>query len=524
VASCDPLAYEYRLAYEYQLTQHRLDLMSVLRADDLAATGKSLVIVALVNTDLYIRIFDASGRKVIDKGEQELRQELKDKEPPEQLEMLEVLKKRLTPFPDVTALSDADKQKFIREAARIVDYVLVATFGTRTEIGNPDNPDRALTIMRTRLAEPSWLTYNNSANWWDWINGGANRIVFRLPTVINNIRSPAMWLPNGVFLGDGSNSGADAVKQLHLAAPTPVETQASGEPLTYECGDIVWKSDPVPGGPLGQVCIERGTKTQLVGFQTKDAVAQGATTLTLNNVLLPFGGLFSPGQRIVIDGSVYEITGASLDPANPPEGQIEITPGTVTPISAGASVTFKRAEFAQFGRVEIIGSTIDPVNNYEARAGERVVVTTAGRTVRLPTTKLVGFQTKDPVMKGAITLPLNNVLLPFGGLFSPGQWVVIEGSVYTITGATLDPANPPEGQIQITPATVALIPAGASVTFPEPVDGDVVEVLNMSGGNATVDAGANKIYAAGSSTLTLGDDMKKTFTFIGGAVAAWKAS
>jgi hypothetical protein len=441
----EPLAYEYRLAYEYQLTWHSLNLMSVLRADELAAMGKSLVIIALVSTDLHIRIFDASGRKVIDTGEQELRQKLKDRKPPEQLDTLEVLKKRLTPFPDILALSDADKQQFIREATFIVDYILVATFGTRTVIGNPDDPNRALTIMRTRVKEPSWLTYNSSANWWDWLNGGENRIVFRLPTVTNNVRSPAMWLPNGVFLGDGSNSGADAVQQLHLAAPSPVETQASGEPLTYERGDVVWKSDPAPGGPLGHVCIEGGTRTNLVGFQTKDAVAQGATTLTLNKVLLPFGGLFSPGQRIVIDGSVYTITGASLDPANPPEGQIEITPGTVVPIPAGASVTFKRAEFAQFGRVEIIGSTIDPVNNYEAQAGERVVVTTAGRTVKLPT--------KNP-----------------------------------------------------------------------PLDGDVVEVLNMSGGNATVDAGANRIYAAGGSTLTLGDDMKKTFMFIGDAVAAWKAS
>jgi hypothetical protein len=112
--------------------------------------------------------------------------------------------------------------------------------------------------------------------------------------------------------------------------------------------------------------------------------------------------------------------------------------------SPGTQGTLNPAEFAQFGRVEVIGTTIDPADNYKARAGEHVVIRTAGTTVRLPAT---------------------------------------------------------------------------------PDDGDSVEVLNMSGGDATVKAGANTIYAAAAgSELPLGDNLNKTFTWIGGAVKKWKAS
>jgi phage tail-like protein len=49
-----------------------LRLMSVATTDELVGEGQSLVIVALVSTALHIRIFDASGEKVVDKAESEL--------------------------------------------------------------------------------------------------------------------------------------------------------------------------------------------------------------------------------------------------------------------------------------------------------------------------------------------------------------------------------------------------------------------------------------------------------------------
>jgi hypothetical protein len=52
--------------------KNNLRLMSVAAADGLVNEGRNLVIVALVGTDLHIRIFDASGEKVVDKAENEL--------------------------------------------------------------------------------------------------------------------------------------------------------------------------------------------------------------------------------------------------------------------------------------------------------------------------------------------------------------------------------------------------------------------------------------------------------------------
>src|SRR2546430_1727027 len=49
-----------------------LHLMCVAATKDLLDVGRNLVIVALVGAHLHIRIFDASGKKVVDKAESEL--------------------------------------------------------------------------------------------------------------------------------------------------------------------------------------------------------------------------------------------------------------------------------------------------------------------------------------------------------------------------------------------------------------------------------------------------------------------
>ena len=94
------------------LNGYDLRLMSVTAADDLVNEGRNLVIVALVGTDLHIRIFDASGEKVIDKAEAQLVSG----------ETLTALKKRLNPLPNESALSKEQKQKFIRDATSIADH------------------------------------------------------------------------------------------------------------------------------------------------------------------------------------------------------------------------------------------------------------------------------------------------------------------------------------------------------------------------------------------------------------------
>jgi hypothetical protein len=88
--------------------EYDLRLMSVAATKDLLDVGRNLIIVALVGADLHIRIFDASGIKVIDKTENELiidktLTDLKNK-------------KRLNPFHNESSLSKEEKQKIIRNA------------------------------------------------------------------------------------------------------------------------------------------------------------------------------------------------------------------------------------------------------------------------------------------------------------------------------------------------------------------------------------------------------------------------
>jgi ABC-type branched-subunit amino acid transport system substrate-binding protein len=89
-----------------------LRLMSVAATKDLLDVGRNLIIVALVGADLHIRIFDASGKKVIDKAESELISG----------EILTALKKRLNPFPDESSLSKEDKQEIIQNATSIAGH------------------------------------------------------------------------------------------------------------------------------------------------------------------------------------------------------------------------------------------------------------------------------------------------------------------------------------------------------------------------------------------------------------------
>jgi hypothetical protein len=91
-----------------------LRLMSVATVDGLVNEGRNLVVVALVSTNLHIRIFDANGKRVIDKAENQLMSG----------ETLTTLKKQLNPLPDESGLSPERKQKIIRDATSIAGYTL----------------------------------------------------------------------------------------------------------------------------------------------------------------------------------------------------------------------------------------------------------------------------------------------------------------------------------------------------------------------------------------------------------------
>ena len=90
-----------------------LNFMSTTTTDNLVDQGQSLVIIALVNTKLHIRIFNANGH-FVDKAEHEL---VDTKE-----STVANFKQRLDPFPDVLNLSQLDKQEIIKIAISIADY------------------------------------------------------------------------------------------------------------------------------------------------------------------------------------------------------------------------------------------------------------------------------------------------------------------------------------------------------------------------------------------------------------------
>ena len=105
------------------ITDYDLRLMSVAETEDLPEEGQSLVIVALVNSALHIRIFDASGRIAVDAPEAELLAG----------EALTDLKRRLKalPFPDDLELSQREKSTFIEHAIDALNSRRIARWDGR---------------------------------------------------------------------------------------------------------------------------------------------------------------------------------------------------------------------------------------------------------------------------------------------------------------------------------------------------------------------------------------------------------
>lgn len=101
-------------SHEVTRAGYDLRLRLVDGADGLLNEGRNLVIVALVGTELHIRIFDANGKRVVDKAENELISG----------ETLKALKKQLNPLPNESGLSQEQKQKLIQDATSIAGHTL----------------------------------------------------------------------------------------------------------------------------------------------------------------------------------------------------------------------------------------------------------------------------------------------------------------------------------------------------------------------------------------------------------------
>ena len=94
-----------------------LNLRTVSAASNLKGSGESLVIVALVNKKLRIRIFNSDGKMVVDKAEDKL-------DPGKELEFLKKRLKLLENDPDAAQPKEEEKQRIIDKATSIAGHTL----------------------------------------------------------------------------------------------------------------------------------------------------------------------------------------------------------------------------------------------------------------------------------------------------------------------------------------------------------------------------------------------------------------
>jgi hypothetical protein len=231
---------------------------------------------------------------------------------------------------------------------------------TRIELGQQEGADPpppaspilhggVLNFVLPSLGDYNLLRYDETLGWWGLDNSSpGGRTSFRFPTTISRPRRTAPLFSQGIFYGTPGLLGeAEASKKLtnHIAGvsePTPLTTGG-----TWEVGDVVWNSLPVPGGPIGWICTTAGTEdAALVGVTgTVDAV--DGTKVTLN--VLPES--LAKWQYITIAGvaDVYQIVN---DPGHPaPDPDLTLRINRAAPIGAAGAIDFSRTKFSTFGSV-----------------------------------------------------------------------------------------------------------------------------------------------------------------------------
>lgn len=230
-----------------------------------------------------------------------------------------------------------------------------------------DSSQNDLTTL-TYLYEPGTPRHR----WWGLVkNSSAAQHVLRLPTVQANARQQGPWFPNGFFFG---NEDFPAML-CFIAAPAPPDTQSSGAPLTYDHGDVVWQSAPIPGGPTGRVCTVAGTRTILNGGNTTGSIAQGSNALTVSSAV----GLVV-GQYLAIAG----VTGKRKIVAI---AGVTVTLDEVADAAAGpgAEVSYGVPEFETLGKVGGAGELYVPMGDADvtltaAQSAYEVIVFTGPNT------------------------------------------------------------------------------------------------------------------------------------------------
>ncbi|MBA5868944.1 MAG: hypothetical protein GDA68_02895 [Nitrospira sp. CR2.1] len=127
----------------YWWNGYNLRLRLVKATRELEDQGRNLVIVALVDGKLHIRIFDGSGKKVVDKAENELLGG----------DALADLKQRLMPLPDESRLSLQEKREIIDHATSIAGLTRLDKDEKKWILVNPLEDDLAIaSVERERIS------------------------------------------------------------------------------------------------------------------------------------------------------------------------------------------------------------------------------------------------------------------------------------------------------------------------------------------------------------------------------------
>lgn len=175
--------------------------------------------------------------------------------------------------------------------------------------GGPQPIPHALSLIARKAGLPPdflWLVYlaigrGEVHDWWEFRSNDIYHPLMRFPTSQSNARHPAPWMTNGLFIGrdDIPNNPIHMTAAPLSTALVPPATQGDGgsSPQIYERGDIIWNNEPVPGGAIGQVCIESGTQSERIRGETRGSITQDSCELIVNAA-----SHLSVGQYITIPG------------------------------------------------------------------------------------------------------------------------------------------------------------------------------------------------------------------------------
>ncbi|MFI9240590.1 hypothetical protein [Streptomyces sp. NPDC053079] len=239
--------------------------------------------------------------------------------------------------------------------------------------------------------ETSELRYGGNAQpWLIWENDNTGqREYMRFPTILGNVRSPAPWFSNGIYLGlapaEIPGIGGNAQVRITASRGLPA-VQRTNTPLTYEVGDTVWEANPKGENAAWEVDPKRGGKrfarrcVAAGTLFTTAALGQGQVDNpgTLIFVILPNN--LAVGQYISVErldgGERKKITGIDKD-----ERKVTYTPrnGTV----GAADVSFATPEFETLYAAN--GPSVTTARDVTITADQRfVTVTASGIVVKLP--------------------------------------------------------------------------------------------------------------------------------------------